>query len=144
MQWLAATGAATPLLAARPELRIGFQKGSFNLVIARSLQSVETRLPGLTVKWVEFPAGPQLLAALAVGSVDFGGVGDSPPVFAQAAGKDLFYVGAEPAKSDSSVILVKPEAPLQTLADLRGRRACCCWTSPWTHWTPSPASRCSS
>lgn len=125
VQWLAATGAATPLLAAaqdRPELRIGFQKGSFNLVIARSLQSVETRLPGLTVKWVEFPAGPQLLEALAVGSVDFGGVGDSPPVFAQAAGKDLFYVGAEPAKPDSSAILVKPEAPLQTLADLRGRR----------------------
>lgn len=119
----AATG-VTPLLRAQSpaELRIGFQKGSFNLVVARSLGLVERQLPGVAVKWVEFPAGPQLLEALAIGSVDFGGVGDSPPVFAQAAGKDLFYVGAEPAKPDSSAILVKPDAPLKTLADLKGRR----------------------
>ena len=74
------------------------------------------------MSWVEFPAGPQILEALAVGSVDIGATGDSPPVFAQAAGKDLVYVGAEPAKPDSSAILVKPEAPLRTLADLKGRR----------------------
>jgi len=119
----AATG-VTPLLRAQPaaELRIGFQKGSFNLVVAKRLGLVERQLPGTPVKWVEFPAGPQLLEALAVGSVDFGGVGDSPPVFAQAAGKDLFYVGAEPPKPDTSAILVKPDAPLKTLGDLRGKR----------------------
>jgi sulfonate transport system substrate-binding protein len=104
------------------ELRIGFQKGSFNLVQLKSLGLLEARLPGTRVSWVEFPAGPQLLEALAVGSVDFGGVGDSPPVFAQAAGKDLLYVGAEPPKPDSSAILVKPDAPLKTLADLTGKR----------------------
>jgi sulfonate transport system substrate-binding protein len=43
-------------------------------------------------------------------------------VFAQAAGKDLRYVGAEPAKPLSSAILVKPEAPIKTLADLKGKR----------------------
>jgi sulfonate transport system substrate-binding protein len=80
------------------------------------------RLPGVALKWVEFPAGPQLLEALAVGSVDFGGVGDSPPVFAQAAGKDIVYVGAEPPKPDSSAVLVRQDSPLKTLADLRGRR----------------------
>ncbi|HSW04193.1 aliphatic sulfonate ABC transporter substrate-binding protein [Aquabacterium sp.] len=126
LQLLAATGAASASsfsqAQAPTELRIGFQKGSFNLVVAKSLALVEKRLPGVAVKWVEFPAGPQLLEALAIGSVDFGGVGDSPPVFAQAAGKDLFYVGAEPAKPDSSAILVKPEAALKTLADLRGKR----------------------
>ena len=104
------------------ELRIGFQKGSFNLVQLKSLGLLEARLPGTRVSWVEFPAGPQLLEALAMGSVDFGGVGDSPPVFAQAAGKDLLYVGAEPPKPDSSAILVKPDAPLKTLADLTGKR----------------------
>jgi sulfonate transport system substrate-binding protein len=104
------------------ELRIGFQKGSFNLVLLRSLNLLDRYLPGTKVSWVEFPAGPQLLEALAVGSVDFGAVGDSPPVFAQAAGKDLFYVGAEPAKPDSSAILVKPDAPLKSLADLKSKR----------------------
>lgn len=105
-----------------PTLRIGFQKGSLNLALLKSLGLLEKRLPATRVVWVEFPAGPQLLEALAVGSVDFGGVGDSPPVFAQAAGKELFYVGAEPSKPDSSAILVKPEAPLRALADLKGKR----------------------
>ena len=123
---LAGTG-AWPLARAATdapiaELRIGFQKGSLNLALLKILGLLEKRLPKTKVTWVEFPAGPQLLEALAVGSVDFGGVGDSPPVFAQAAGKDLFYVGAEPPKPDSSAILVKPEAPLKSLADLKGRR----------------------
>lgn len=108
-----------PVLA---ELRVGFQKGSFNLVLLKSLNLLDKHLPGTAVRWVEFPAGPQMLEALAVGSVDIGGVGDSPPVFAQAAGKDLFYVGAEPPKPDSSALLVKPGSGLKTLADLKGRR----------------------
>jgi len=74
------------------------------------------------VQWVEFPAGPQLLEALAVGSLEFGLTGDSPPVFAQAAGKDLLYVGAEPSKPLSSAILVKADSPIKALADLKGRR----------------------
>lgn len=113
-------GAAAP--AQLQHLRVGFQKGSFNLVLLKSLGLLEKRLIGTTVSWVEFPAGPQLLEALAVGSVDIGATGDSPPVFAQAAGKDLLYVGAEPPKPDTSAILVKPDAPLKSLADLKGRR----------------------
>jgi sulfonate transport system substrate-binding protein len=71
---------------------------------------------------VEFPAGPQLLEALSVGSLEFGLTGDSPPVFAQAAGKDLFYVGAEPPKPDSSAVLVPHDSPIHTLAELKGRK----------------------
>lgn len=104
------------------QLRVGFQKGSLNLAVLKQRGLLEKRLPGTRVSWVEFPAGPQLLEALAVGSVDVGATGDSPPVFAQAAGKDLLYVGAEPPKPDSSAILVKPASPLKTLADLKGKR----------------------
>jgi sulfonate transport system substrate-binding protein len=71
---------------------------------------------------VEFPAGPQLLEALSVGSLEFGLTGDAPPVFAQAAGKDLYYVGAEPAKPESSAILVLQDSPIQKLSDLKGKR----------------------
>jgi len=111
--------AASPTLA---ELRIGFQKGSLNLALLKSLALLDKPLAATRVTWVEFPAGPQLLEALAVGSVDFGATGDSPPVFAQAAGKDIFYVGAEPPKPDGSAILSRPQAGLKTLADLKGRR----------------------
>ncbi|HEY0953186.1 MAG TPA: aliphatic sulfonate ABC transporter substrate-binding protein [Roseateles sp.] len=103
-------------------LRIGFQKGSFNLALLKSYGLLEQRLPGAKIQWTEFPAGPQLLEALALGSVDLGATGDAPPVFAQAAGKDVVYVGAEPPKPDSSAVLVKPDSALKTLADLKGRR----------------------
>jgi len=104
------------------QLRIGFQKGSFNLALLKSYGLLEQRLPGTRIQWTEFPAGPQLLEALALGSVELGATGDAPPVFAQAAGKDVVYVGAEPPKPDSSAVLVKPDSPLKTLADLKGRR----------------------
>ncbi len=104
------------------QLRIGYQKSAVNLVIAKQLGWLEKRLPATKVSWLEFPAGPQLLEALSVGSLEFGLTGDAPPVFAQAAGKDLVYVGAEPPKPDSSAILTQADSPLRTLADLKGRK----------------------
>ncbi len=50
---------------------------------------------------VEFPAGPQMLEALNVGSIDLGSTGDIPPIFAQAAGADLLWCRATEAKSRS-------------------------------------------
>jgi len=104
------------------QLRIGFQKSAVNLVVLKQQGALEKRFPASKVSWIEFPAGPQLLEALAVGSLDFGLTGDSPPVFAQAAGKELVYVGAEPPKPLSSAILVKNDSPLKALADLKGRK----------------------
>lgn len=105
------------------QLRIGYQKSAANLVILKQEGALEKRFgAGTRVQWVEFPAGPQLLEALAAGALEFGPTGDAPPVFAQAAGRDLLYVGAEPAKPQSSAILVLPGSPLKTLADLKGRK----------------------
>jgi sulfonate transport system substrate-binding protein len=118
----AAARTAAAEAAAPPQLRIGFQKSAVNLVLLKQQGVLEKRYPSTRVAWIEFPAGPQLLEALAVGSLDFGLTGDSPPVFAQAAGKELLYVGAEPPKPLSSAVLVRPDSPLRTLADLKGRR----------------------
>jgi len=104
------------------QLRIGYQKSAVNLVILKQQSVLEKRFPATKVSWIEFPAGPQLLEALSVGSLEFGLTGDSPPVFAQAAGKDLLYVGAEPPKPDSSAILVLKDSPVKKLADLKGRK----------------------
>ncbi len=112
-----ASGASAP-----KQLRIGFQKASLNLVVLKQQGVLEKRFPNTQVQWLEFPAGPQLLEALSVGALEFGLTGDSPPVFAQAAGKELLYVGAEPPKPRSSAILVLADSPLKTLADLKGKR----------------------
>lgn len=119
---LATTAAVWTRAQTSPQVRIGFQKGSFNLALLKSYGLLEQRLPGTRIQWTEFPAGPQLLEALALGSVEFGATGDAPPVFAQAAGKDVVYVGAEPPKPDSSAVLVKPDSTLKKLADLKGKR----------------------
>ena len=118
----AAGAAALPLRAQTPELRIGYQKSSVNLMVVRERKLLEARLPGTPTKWVEFPAGPQILEALAVGGLDFGFTGDTPPVFAQAAGKDIWYAGLEPPKPTSSAILVPADSPIRTLAGLKGKR----------------------
>ncbi|YCI80399.1 sulfonate ABC transporter substrate-binding protein [Enterobacteriaceae bacterium] len=108
--------------AAPEALRIGYQKGSVSMVLAKSHRFLEQRYPHTRISWVEFPAGPQMLEALNVGSIDLGSTGDIPPIFAQAAGADLVYIGAEPAKPKAEVILVPENSPLKSVADLKGRK----------------------
>lgn len=103
-------------------LRIGFQKGSIALVLAKEHGLLEKRFPDTQVKWVEFPAGPQMLEALNVGALDVGSTGDIPPLFAQAAGADLVYIGAEPAKPQAENILVRNDSPLHGVAELKGKK----------------------
>ncbi len=117
--------AATSGVHAEPtrQLRIGYQKGGI-LVVAKQQRALENRLRplGVTVTWTEFSFGPPLLEALRLDSLDFGTVGDTPPIFAQAAHADLLYVAAAPSGSSSAAILLPPGSSLQTLADLKGRR----------------------
>ncbi|WP_420476489.1 sulfonate ABC transporter substrate-binding protein [Noviherbaspirillum sp. ST9] len=104
------------------ELRVGFQKSSVNLTLLKQRKGLEQRLPGVKATWFEFTAGPQMLEALSVGSIDFAMTGDTPPIFAQAAGSNLVYVGAEPAKPDNSAVLVKQDSPVRSIAELKGRK----------------------
>ena len=85
-------GLATVAQADPQALRIGYQKGSIALVLAKEHGLLEQRFPQTKVQWIEFPAGPQMLEALNIGSLDVGSTGDIPPLFAQAAGADLVYI----------------------------------------------------
>lgn len=104
-------------------LRIGYQKYG-TLVLLKAKGTLEKRLAeqGVEVKWTEFPGGPQLLEGLNVGSVDFGVTGETPPVFAQAAGADLLYVAHEPPAPSGEAILVPKDSPIQSVAELKGKK----------------------
>lgn len=104
-------------------LRIGYQKYG-TLVILKGRGTLEKRLApeGIEVKWSEFTAGPVLLEGLNVGSIDFGTAGEAPPIFAQAAGANLVYVGNEPPAPTAEAIIVPKHSTLKTVADLKGKK----------------------
>jgi sulfonate transport system substrate-binding protein len=104
-------------------LRIGYQKYG-NFVVLKAKGSLEKRLAaqGVTVQWLEFPAGPQLLEGLNAGAVDVGTVGETPPIFAQAAGVDFVYVAQEPPAPHAEAIVVPKGSAIQSVAELRGKK----------------------
>lgn len=127
---LALAGAAVPVLGlgmpargAEKVLRVGIQKyGTLVLVKERGTFEQQVAAQGWQVTWTEFPAGPQLLEALNVGAIDFGTTGEAPPIFAQAAGADLLYVGFEPPAPRGEAILVGQDSPIIRVEDLKGRK----------------------
>lgn len=106
------------------QLRIGYQKSASLLVLQRAQGSLEQKLQplGVQVKWVEFPAGPQLLEGLNVGAIDVGFVGEAPPIFAQAAGAQFVYIGYDPAAPHAEAILVPKDSPIRSVADLKDKK----------------------
>src|SRR6202451_4320798 len=104
-------------------VRIGFQKYG-KLVLLKSKGTLEGKLKaaGYKVSWTEFPSGPPLLEALNVGAIDFGISGETPPIFAQAAGAPLVYLAYDPPAPQGEAILVPRDSPLKSVADLRGKK----------------------
>jgi aliphatic sulfonates family ABC transporter substrate-binding protein len=103
-------------------VRIGYQ--SFGVLpLLKAMHALEDALSprGATVDWVEQSSGMQLAEALASGALDLGVVGESPPVFAQAAWAPLVYLAAEPPAPEGEAVVVLDSSPIRTLADLRGR-----------------------
>lgn len=117
-------GASFPALAQKVTrtLRIGHQKGWLSILKARG--TLEKRLAplGVNVTWTEFNAGPVQLEALNVGAIDFGDVGEAPPIFAQAAGAPLVYAGATVPRPRLEALIVPKGSPIKTVADLKGKR----------------------
>ncbi|KAA8733724.1 aliphatic sulfonate ABC transporter substrate-binding protein [Acinetobacter qingfengensis] len=103
-------------------IAIGYQKSSLNQVVAKDQKIFEKEFPNVKIEWKEFPAGPQLLEALAVGSVDFGAVGNTPAIFAQSAGKDVLYVSYQDVKPSWQSLVVPADSKINTIADLKGKR----------------------
>ncbi|KAA0017494.1 sulfonate ABC transporter substrate-binding protein [Salinicola corii] len=115
--------AASAVAADDPEsVQVGFQKGSIlALLKARGTLDEALEKQDIDAEWIEFPAGPQMLEALNLGSIDFATTGDAPPIFAQAANADLVYVSRTPANPKTEAILVPKDSSIRSLKDLKGK-----------------------
>jgi sulfonate transport system substrate-binding protein len=104
-------------------ISIGYQKYG-NLILLKGRGGLEGKLAplGYRVEWKEFPSGPPLLEALNAGAIDFGHAGETPPIFAEAAGVPFVYAAYEPAAPRGEAILVPRDSPIKTVADLRGKK----------------------
>ncbi|MCW3097431.1 MAG: aliphatic sulfonate transporter periplasmic ligand-binding protein [Chthonomonadaceae bacterium] len=105
--------------------RFGHQHSGDTFLRARGILEKRLAERGYRVAYVEFAAGPQLLEALSVGSIDIGSTGESPPIFAQAAGSPLVYLANYPSTSTNGeglALLVPKGSPIHSIQDLRGKR----------------------
>ena len=102
----------------RPVLKAGDQKGGL-----RALLEAAGGLEGLgyDIQWSEFPAAAPLAEALNAAAVDSGPIGDAPLIFALAAGTRVKALGANRSDSYGTAVLVRPDSPLKTAADLKGK-----------------------
>ena len=113
----------TPAAGAKV-LRIGYQKSATDLLLLKTRGTLEKRLSaqGVRVSWSEFQFGPPLLEAVNAGSLDVGFVGEAPPIFAQAAGANLVYIGYEPSAPQAEGLLVPKTSTITSVAQLKGKK----------------------
>jgi sulfonate transport system substrate-binding protein len=74
------------------------------------------------VKFADFTSGPPILQALNAGSLDLGGVGDAPPVFAAAGGDDIKVVGALRNNPADAGLLVPKGSSVTSVTQLKGKK----------------------
>jgi sulfonate transport system substrate-binding protein len=101
-------------------LHIGDQAGTGAQALLTAAGLIN-RLP-FKVAWSDFTSGPPMLQAMGAGSVDIGGVGNAPPVFAAAGGSRIAIVGAFQSNPLGSALLVPKSSPISSVAQLRGKR----------------------
>jgi sulfonate transport system substrate-binding protein len=102
-------------------LNIGDQKGTGAEAVLTAAGLIDSFPFKLT--WADFTSGPPILEAASAGSVDVGGVGDAPPVFAASGGESIVIVGARStAGGDQDAVVVPHGSSITTVSDLRGKK----------------------
>lgn len=97
----------------------GDQKGTSAkaLLAASGLDDTE-----YTIQWEEFTSGPPMLEALNADAIHVGMVGNTPPIFAAASGGTFKMVAGATYTGQGDTILVPPDSPIQSVADLKGKK----------------------
>lgn len=111
-------GAAAPAGAPATTLCLGDQKGGLEALLraAGELNDLPYRL-----EIAQFQAAAPLLEALNAEAVDVAAAGDAPTTFALANGAPARVVSVHRSNGAGTAVLVKPELPVRSVSDLKGR-----------------------
>jgi sulfonate transport system substrate-binding protein len=99
-------------------LTVGDQKGG-----TEALLRAAGALDGLPyqINFSTFTSGPPQIEAATAGKIDFAITGNTPPIFGAASNAKVKVVSAYDGGGFGDQILVHADAPIQTVADLRGK-----------------------
>jgi sulfonate transport system substrate-binding protein len=103
-----------------PALVVGDQAGTGAQALLEAAGLLH-KLP-FPVKFADFTSGPPILEAESSGSIDIGGVGDAPPVFAAAGGSKVVIVGARRGNPSASALLVPKGSSITSIGQLKGKK----------------------
>jgi sulfonate transport system substrate-binding protein len=101
-------------------LRVGDQAGTGAQALLTAAGLLH-KLP-FAVSFADFTSGPPILQAMSAGSLDVGGVGNAPPVFAAAGGAKVAIVGALANNPNSAALVVPKGSSIKSIADLKGKK----------------------
>jgi sulfonate transport system substrate-binding protein len=101
-------------------LNIGDQKGTGAEAVLKAA-GLLSKLP-FRASWADFTSGPPMLEAMGSGSIDIGGVGDAPPVFAASGGESVEIVGARQTDGDQDALVVPKGSAITSIAQLKGKK----------------------
>lgn len=74
------------------------------------------------MKWTEFQSGPPYFEAIASNRLDFGEVGNSPVISAQAAGIGFTEIANTSYARKGTGILVQKDSKITSVKDLKGKK----------------------
>ena len=105
-------------------VRIGYQPSSNVLQVGKAKGFYEKAFAkeGVKVEWILFLSGPVAVEAAAGDRVDLMALGNMPPILARAGGIDLKVIAKAAFNPATNALLVKPDSPIRSVADLKGRK----------------------
>jgi len=77
---------------------------------------------GVKVEWIEFQSGPPMIEAMASKHLDFAGMGNMPPIAAQASGVDFKIISQLLEGKNNVAIIVPEDSKIKTVKDLKGKK----------------------
>ncbi|SFQ56850.1 NitT/TauT family transport system substrate-binding protein [Pseudomonas sp. NFPP07] len=122
---------AAPLAQAAEPLVL--QVGDQNYYNVRASVEASGVLEGAPYKvdWKHFQAAAPLAEALNTGALDLGFLGDSGFLFLAAKQAPVKLIGVSRQNPDTIALLVPKDSPVQTIADLKGKKVAY-WPGAWS------------